>query len=130
MCHLFLEKNSLPVRDGGGQLRDNFSPIGLARSDYFIRDGMLFASCTEVISIKRFVDDKSVSPITPRAHHGGRDISRARPHGDSDRLNHRQRIPRSWTNCQLELILSTCSEPLESATSLFAKMPNSGRPNG
>jgi hypothetical protein len=89
MRHLFLEKKSLPVRDRAGQLRDNFSPISLARSDHYIRDGMLFASCTQVIGVKRLIDDKSVGPITPRAHHCGRDISRARPHGDSDRLNHR-----------------------------------------
>src|SRR4030095_16989941 len=62
MCHLFLEKNSLPVRDGAGQLRDNFPPISFARSEHFIRDGMLLAGCTQVISIKRLVDDKSVSP--------------------------------------------------------------------
>src|SRR4029453_14665458 len=45
MRHLFLEKNPFAVRDWTDQLRDNFSPIGLARSNHFIRARMLFGGC-------------------------------------------------------------------------------------
>src|SRR5438874_6599531 len=76
VCHLFLKKNPLSVRDRAGEVRHNFPPIGFAGCYYFVRAGMFYACHLKVIGVKRFIDNESVVPIAPRAHHGGRNISR------------------------------------------------------
>ena len=48
------------------------------------RAGMFYARHFEVIGVKRLVDNDRIVSIGPRAHHGRRDISRTRPHGDAD----------------------------------------------
>ena len=45
---------------------------------------MFYARHFEVIGVKRLVDNDRIVSIGPRAHHGRRDISRTRPHGDAD----------------------------------------------
>jgi hypothetical protein len=71
MCHLFLEEDPLAVRNGTGQLRDNFRRIDLACCYHFVCAGVLFACCTEIMSIKRLIYDKGVGPIAPGPHHRG-----------------------------------------------------------
>jgi hypothetical protein len=94
VCHLFLKKNPFAVRDPPGEVGHYFSPIGFARCDHFVCARMFYARHLKVIGVKRLIDNDSVAPITPRPHHGRRDISRTRPHGEADGLNHPQRFSR------------------------------------
>ncbi len=94
VCHLFLKKNPLSVRDRAGEVRHNFPPIGFAGRDCFVRAGMFYARHLKVIGVKRLIENDSVVPIAPRAHHGRRNISRTRPHGDTDGLSHPQKFSR------------------------------------
>src|SRR6266513_2727546 len=96
MCHLFLKKNPLAVLDRLGEMCNDFSPIRLASCDYFFRIGMLDTGRVQIKSVKRLVNDNRIVPISPRPHHGRRDISRTRPHGDADGLSHPQRFSRYW----------------------------------
>src|SRR6266853_4492052 len=84
MCHLFLKTNPLAVRDRSGEIRHNFWPIGFACCDRFLRAGMFNARHLKIIGVKRLIDNDRIVPIAPRAHHGRRDISRTRPHGDAN----------------------------------------------
>jgi len=96
VCHLFLKENPLAVGDWPGQVRNHSAPIGFARCDYFISAGMRFARGAQILCVQRLVNDNRIVPITPRAHHGRRDISRTRPHGDAEGLSHSQKFWRQW----------------------------------
>ena len=84
VCHLFLKTNPLAVLDRLGEMCNDFSPIRFAGGDYFFRIGMLDTGRLQIKSVKRLVNDNRIVPIAPRAHHGRRDISRTRPHGDAN----------------------------------------------
>ena len=45
--------------------------------------GMSFARLLEIKSVERLIDHRGIGAISPTAHHGRRNISRARPHGDA-----------------------------------------------
>src|SRR6478672_6042545 len=121
MGHLLLKKNALAARHLPGQLRNDFTPIGFAGCDDFVRAGMIYACRFEVVGVKRLIDNDSVVAIAPRAHHGRRNISRTRPHGDADGLSHPQRFSRYWRLDQRKWT------PFVSARSREQQRPNSSR---
>src|SRR5437762_5020927 len=121
VCHLFLKKNPLAVRDLPGEVRNDSTPIGFAGCDHFVRATMFYARHFEVIGVKRLIDNDGIVPIAPCAHHGRRDISRTRPHGDADGLSHPQRFSRYWRLDQRKWT------PLVLARSREQQRPNSSR---
>ncbi len=103
MRHLFLKKNPLTLRHQASQAHSDFSPVGFADCDHFVRAGMSFASCLQVTGVKGLIDDNRIRPISPRAHHRGRDVPRTRPHRDADGLSHGQRLSRAGNFASVEI---------------------------
>jgi hypothetical protein len=45
---------------------------------------MILARPPQVEAVKRLINDRCVGSVSPRSHHRSRDISRPRPHGDTN----------------------------------------------
>jgi hypothetical protein len=65
MRHLFLIEDAFPARHISDQLRDDFSPIGLAARDHFFRAGMSATGRARIMRIERLIADKTIRPVAP-----------------------------------------------------------------
>ena len=81
--HVLLKKNPFAVRNWSGQMSDDFPPIRFSTRDHFVPTGMLDKRGLQIVRVKRLIDNDSIVPITPGAHHRGGDVPRPGPHGDA-----------------------------------------------
>ena len=92
MRHVLLEPDRFVAGDGSGQPGHDFAPVVFVVGDHFGRAGMGQAGLFQIMGVERFIGDKGIGAIAPRAHHGGGDVARPGPHGDSLGLDGHHRL--------------------------------------
>ena len=83
--HMFLIVNAAPgpLRQQAPADRDG---IGFGAFENLLPHGMICFARREKRAVKGFIDHSRIRPVLETAHHGGGDVARAGPHGNSDGL--------------------------------------------
>src|SRR5207302_8822488 len=62
---------------------DDLAPIRLTRRYYLVDSGMRLPRQLKVVRINLLIDHDTIVAVSPRSHHGRRNVPRPGPHGES-----------------------------------------------